>query len=132
MGPSWLLELPSTVLRKPEPLAPRKSFLYLEFALLSYPPLLLESPKKGEYLANWARTLGAGRRPARRVSPTEDIMGLLTFSINVTLDGCVDHQEGIADDEIHAFFTRLMDEGGAMLWGPDSGCALQLKRLDAA
>src|ERR687887_487141 len=44
-------------------------------------------------------------------------MGLLTFSINVTLDGCVDHQEGIADDEVHAFFTRLMDEGGAMLWG---------------
>ncbi len=23
-------------------------------------------------------------------------MGLLTFSINVTLDGCFDHQEGIA------------------------------------
>jgi hypothetical protein len=44
-------------------------------------------------------------------------MGLLTFSINVTLDGCVDHQEGIADDETHAFFTGLMDEGGAMLWG---------------
>src|SRR5947207_13392417 len=44
-------------------------------------------------------------------------MGLLTFSINVTLDGCGDHQEGIADDETHALFTRLMDEGGAMLWG---------------
>ncbi len=44
-------------------------------------------------------------------------MGLLTFSLNLTLDGCVDHQEGIADDETHAFFTRLMDEGGAMLWG---------------
>jgi dihydrofolate reductase len=44
-------------------------------------------------------------------------MGLLTFSINVTLDGCIDHQEGIADDETHAFFTRLMDENGAMLWG---------------
>ena len=44
-------------------------------------------------------------------------MGLLTFSINVTLDGCVDHQEGIADDETHAFFTRLLDEGGAILWG---------------
>lgn len=44
-------------------------------------------------------------------------MGLLTFSINVTLDGCVDHQEGIANDETHAFFTRLMDEGGALLWG---------------
>ena len=44
-------------------------------------------------------------------------MGLLTFSINVTLDGCVDHQEGIADDETHRFFTRLVDESGAMLWG---------------
>src|SRR5205085_185922 len=41
----------------------------------------------------------------------------LTFSINLTLDGCVDHREGIADDETHAFFTRLMDESGAMLWG---------------
>jgi len=30
-------------------------------------------------------------------------MGLLTFNLNVTLDGCVDHQEGIADDETHAF-----------------------------
>lgn len=44
-------------------------------------------------------------------------MGLLTFSYNVTLDGCVDHLEGIADDETHAFFTRLLDESGAMLWG---------------
>ncbi|MFJ4167979.1 dihydrofolate reductase family protein [Paenarthrobacter sp. NPDC089714] len=44
-------------------------------------------------------------------------MGLLTFSINVTLDGCVDHREGIADDETHAHFTRLLDQGGAMLWG---------------
>ena len=44
-------------------------------------------------------------------------MGLLIFSTNVTLDGCVDHQEGIADNETHAFFTRLMDESGAMLWG---------------
>ena len=44
-------------------------------------------------------------------------MGLLTFSMNVTLDGCVDHQEGIVDDETHAFFTRLLDDAGAMLWG---------------
>jgi dihydrofolate reductase len=44
-------------------------------------------------------------------------MGLLTFCINVTLDGCVDHREGIADDETHAFFTRFMDDSGAMLWG---------------
>src|SRR5262245_57352422 len=44
-------------------------------------------------------------------------MGILTFSINVTLDGCIDHREGIADDETHAFFTRLMDECGAMVLG---------------
>lgn len=44
-------------------------------------------------------------------------MGLLTFSLNVTLDGCTDHEEGIADDETHAFYTRMLDECGAMLWG---------------
>lgn len=44
-------------------------------------------------------------------------MGLLTFIINLTLDGCIDHLEGIADDETHAFFTGLMDQAGAMLWG---------------
>jgi dihydrofolate reductase len=44
-------------------------------------------------------------------------MGNLIFSFNVTIDGCVDHREGIADDETTAFFTRLMCESGAMLWG---------------
>jgi dihydrofolate reductase len=44
-------------------------------------------------------------------------MGLLTFGFNVTLDGCVDHLEGLADAETNSFFTRLMDECGAMLWG---------------
>ncbi|MCA8867597.1 MAG: dihydrofolate reductase family protein [Rhodobacteraceae bacterium] len=44
-------------------------------------------------------------------------MGNLTFTINVTLDGCVDHQEGIVDAETHAYFTHLMDENGAVLWG---------------
>jgi dihydrofolate reductase len=44
-------------------------------------------------------------------------VGILAFTINVTLDGCVDHLEGIADDETHAYFTQLMDEGEVMLWG---------------
>jgi dihydrofolate reductase len=44
-------------------------------------------------------------------------MGILTFSMNVTLDGCIDHREGIADDESHAYYTRMLDECGAMLWG---------------
>lgn len=44
-------------------------------------------------------------------------MGSLIFAINITLDGCLDHREGIADDETHAFFTRLLEGSGAMLWG---------------
>ena len=44
-------------------------------------------------------------------------MGLLTFGLNVTLDGCQDHREGIADEELHDYFTQLMDAAGAMLWG---------------
>ena len=56
-------------------------------------------------------------RGAIAFDPDETHMGLLTFSLNVTLDGCIDHRVGIADDETHAFFTRLMDDHGAMLWG---------------
>ncbi|MGW9403126.1 dihydrofolate reductase family protein [Arthrobacter sp. NPDC055585] len=44
-------------------------------------------------------------------------MGSLTFSYNITLDGCIDHLEGVADDETHTHYTRLLDESGAMLWG---------------
>jgi dihydrofolate reductase len=44
-------------------------------------------------------------------------MGLLTFGLNLTLDGCCDHREAIADDELHDHFTQLMDAAGAMLWG---------------
>jgi dihydrofolate reductase len=44
-------------------------------------------------------------------------MGLLTFALNVTLDGCDDHRAGIADEELHDYFTQLMDGAGAMLFG---------------
>ena len=44
-------------------------------------------------------------------------MGLLTFGLNVTLDGCIDHTQGIADDELHDYWTHLMDQSGAMLFG---------------
>jgi dihydrofolate reductase len=44
-------------------------------------------------------------------------MGLLTFAINVTLDGCIDHREGIADDELHDHFTELLGSVGALLYG---------------
>jgi hypothetical protein len=45
------------------------------------------------------------------------VMGLLTFALNVTLDGCNDHRAAIADDEMLDYFTHLMDEAGAMLFG---------------
>lgn len=44
-------------------------------------------------------------------------MGLLTFALNVTLDGCCDHRVGIADAALHRYYTRLMDEVGGMLFG---------------
>ena len=44
-------------------------------------------------------------------------MGLLTFALNVTLDGCCDHREMIADDEMLDHFTRLIEAAGAMLYG---------------
>ena len=44
-------------------------------------------------------------------------MGKLIFAINVTLDGCVDHREGVADAELHEHFTRLMERVAAMLFG---------------
>ena len=43
-------------------------------------------------------------------------MGLLTFALNVTLDGCCDHREMVADDEMHRYWTRVMDAAGAMLF----------------
>lgn len=44
-------------------------------------------------------------------------MGLVTFAINVTLDGCCDHRAGLADDELLEYFTELMDGAGALLYG---------------
>jgi len=44
-------------------------------------------------------------------------MGLLTFGLNVTLDGCIDHTQGIVDDALHDHWTQLMDRSGAMLFG---------------
>ena len=47
-------------------------------------------------------------------------MGLLTFGFNVTLDGCVDHTQGIVDDELHDYWTQLMDHvAGRPMFGQD-------------
>jgi len=44
-------------------------------------------------------------------------MGLLRYSINVTLDGCCDHREGIADEELHRHAAQNLEQADALLFG---------------
>jgi dihydrofolate reductase len=44
-------------------------------------------------------------------------MGLLRYSINVTLDGCCDHREGIADEELHRHAAQNLEQADALLLG---------------
>ena len=39
------------------------------------------------------------------------------FAINTTLDGCVDHTNGVADDETHEYFTDLLREVDLLVFG---------------
>jgi dihydrofolate reductase len=41
----------------------------------------------------------------------------LRYSINVTLDGCVDHRVGIADEELHRYVTAIIAQADALLFG---------------
>lgn len=41
----------------------------------------------------------------------------LRFSINVTLDGCIDHREGIADEELHRHAAENIAQADALLFG---------------
>jgi len=41
----------------------------------------------------------------------------LRYSINVTLDGCVDHREGSPDEETHRHATNTLDRADALLFG---------------
>ena len=41
----------------------------------------------------------------------------LRYSINVTLDGCCDHREGIADEELHRHAVGNLDRADAVLFG---------------
>src|SRR4030095_1587805 len=44
-------------------------------------------------------------------------MRKLIFAINTTLDGCVDHTKGFADDETHEYFTDLLREADLLVYG---------------
>jgi len=41
----------------------------------------------------------------------------LIFGINITLDGCCDHTKGIADEEIHDYFTELLRDVDVLVYG---------------
>ncbi len=41
----------------------------------------------------------------------------LRYSINVTLDGCCDHREGIADEELHNHAVENLNRADALLFG---------------
>jgi dihydrofolate reductase len=41
----------------------------------------------------------------------------IIFAINTTLDGCVDHTKGVADDETHEYFTNLLCEVDLLVFG---------------
>lgn len=41
----------------------------------------------------------------------------LRYSINVTLDGCVDHREGIADEELHRRAAQSIARADALIFG---------------
>src|SRR5512142_3026862 len=41
----------------------------------------------------------------------------LRYSINVTLDGCYDHREGIADEDLHRHAAENIEQAEALLFG---------------
>src|SRR6478672_5010663 len=48
---------------------------------------------------------------------TVHAMRPLRYSINVTLDGCVDHRAGSPDEEQHRFWAETMAQADALLFG---------------
>ncbi len=44
-------------------------------------------------------------------------MRSLRYSINVTLDGCCDHNAGSTNEELHHFWTEDIAEAGGLLFG---------------
>ncbi len=44
-------------------------------------------------------------------------MRKLIYGINLTLDGCCDHTKGIADEELHDYYTQLLHETDTFVYG---------------
>ncbi len=44
-------------------------------------------------------------------------MRKVVFAFNITADGYCDHRDGIADDELHAYYTRLLRNADLLIFG---------------
>ncbi len=44
-------------------------------------------------------------------------MRKVVFAINITADGYCSHTEGIPDEELHEYFTKLLRDAGVILFG---------------
>ena len=44
-------------------------------------------------------------------------MRTLTYSINVTIDGCIDHREGRPDAEVHQLAVEALAQADGLLLG---------------
>ena len=44
-------------------------------------------------------------------------MRKLIFGINTTLDGCVDHTKGFADEETHEYWTHILRDADLLVYG---------------
>ena len=49
--------------------------------------------------------------------PSENAMRPLRYSINVTLDGCCDHEAVVPDEEMHRHATETLAEADTLLFG---------------
>ena len=47
-------------------------------------------------------------------------MRKVTFAINITLDGYCGHESGIADDELHEYFSGLLRDSDIHIFGRDT------------
>lgn len=44
-------------------------------------------------------------------------MKKIIFAINITIDGCIDHTAGIVDDQLHDFFTNMLNKSDTIVYG---------------
>src|SRR3954466_13903572 len=70
--------------------------------------------RRADAILRWSAVTRFAGQPRRRYS---QVMRPLRYSINVTLDGCVDHRAGSTDEELHRFWAEKLAGADALLFG---------------